>query len=970
MKAANESQSQQYGRTVNVHNPVTDFAFTPMTTDDNSAFRIPSQRIVDTDMLDLRQTPGSLRTFNLPPGDLVTTLRDSRFTTQIPLPAQLLSTISPPPLAHRHPSVASNSTVHIHPDHRFITSMDENLATGHQMMPPFLLGHQWNSGHSCSSIPDIRPYCLSDDHLRRALPNQSHWPVTLRNEKITSKDTTSPSPVTREVSVMTDQSAQGVLNLSFTRQKSGGSVNEEPVLQTSHNDGVQKRRMPENCTKPRQPVQEESCVNRGWTNKRSRLTRSRSCPLERFVNNKCDTVRPRSSNENPKRRLSRPLVGVHQCEPNGVLPVLDLSWNLHSQLEVQKDTFKRLHSTIEKSYLSYLPKCHGPAANSKEVSSSSGTPTPFVPRPLPVANEPPKGPSSNPLYETFLQYYWGFYYEELARQRRNTPVLQSHSRHSEKSSPVLSPNQFPCSFSRTTLPQFRSRTSDSLSRLENPFLNNPFGPSPTLNKNFQTVYGTPVKPGGHIANQLVASHVTNSGGRSPSSFHWDRMKVGVDTQNMKRRENSAFRNVTSLKSPPQCTVATSSNGHLSPQLRNVQPPNDNSKMTHHCPSTTQPSETVRKRQFDENSSPKVRSKHAADEIFRTSLSSLTMPADSNYSVAAMAAAAAAAVLSRRDKRNDTCEFCGKVFKNCSNLTVHRRSHTGEKPYRCKMCNYACAQSSKLTRHMKTHGKDGKPRHLCKYCHTPFIVPSTLEKHMRKCMHMRNLHGSSALARQKMHSQTQGCYGPKFTHPCEFTKRDTMSRLWDSQNPRNTSHHVNGESRSSHPDNHCNPIGQDNSNSNDINVTSSALGFPNSSVFTRSSWPGLVSASPQGTECEKEGPTKVNVPFATPPAAEFSDDRFSKFTESRKLEFSYPPAHPTPYCALEHKKHPSFKLNEHQSGEQPNIGTKVTEMNSYFCHLMSKMNELTKYPLVHLPPPSFFQAILSSKDSHANVSANP
>jgi len=84
-------------------------------------------------------------------------------------------------------------------------------------------------------------------------------------------------------------------------------------------------------------------------------------------------------------------------------------------------------------------------------------------------------------------------------------------------------------------------------------------------------------------------------------------------------------------------------------------------------------------------------------------------------------------------RNDTCEYCGKIFKNCSNLTVHRRSHTGEKPYKCELCSYACAQSSKLTRHMKTHGRLGKDVYRCRFCEMPFSVPSTLEKHMRKCV---------------------------------------------------------------------------------------------------------------------------------------------------------------------------------------------------------------------------------------------
>ena len=97
-------------------------------------------------------------------------------------------------------------------------------------------------------------------------------------------------------------------------------------------------------------------------------------------------------------------------------------------------------------------------------------------------------------------------------------------------------------------------------------------------------------------------------------------------------------------------------------------------------------------------------------------------------------------------RNDTCEYCGKVFKNCSNLTVHRRSHTGEKPYKCELCNYACAQSSKLTRHMRTHGRMGKDIYKCRFCDMPFSVPSTLEKHMRKCVvNANNKQQRSAMA---------------------------------------------------------------------------------------------------------------------------------------------------------------------------------------------------------------------------------
>lgn len=54
-----------------------------------------------------------------------------------------------------------------------------------------------------------------------------------------------------------------------------------------------------------------------------------------------------------------------------------------------------------------------------------------------------------------------------------------------------------------------------------------------------------------------------------------------------------------------------------------------------------------------------------------------------------------------------CSTCDHASYSASNLEIHERIHSGEKPFACLICNYKSNHKSNLTRHMHTH--QGKSR---------------------------------------------------------------------------------------------------------------------------------------------------------------------------------------------------------------------------------------------------------------------
>ncbi|XP_062896844.1 zinc finger and BTB domain-containing protein 24 isoform X1 [Mobula hypostoma] len=74
-----------------------------------------------------------------------------------------------------------------------------------------------------------------------------------------------------------------------------------------------------------------------------------------------------------------------------------------------------------------------------------------------------------------------------------------------------------------------------------------------------------------------------------------------------------------------------------------------------------------------------------------------------------------------------CKDCDKVFKNHHFLTIHRRTHTGERPFKCFECGKGFSQKHTLQVHERMH--TGEHPYRCPACGKSLTTKHSLLEHM-------------------------------------------------------------------------------------------------------------------------------------------------------------------------------------------------------------------------------------------------
>lgn len=101
------------------------------------------------------------------------------------------------------------------------------------------------------------------------------------------------------------------------------------------------------------------------------------------------------------------------------------------------------------------------------------------------------------------------------------------------------------------------------------------------------------------------------------------------------------------------------------------------------------------------------------------------------------------------------ETCPRRFSRSDELTRHMRTHTGQKPFQCRICMRNFSRSDHLTTHIRTH--TGEKPFACETCGRRFARSDERRRHMK--IHLREQAKKEEEARKAMVSQSNGTVSP-------------------------------------------------------------------------------------------------------------------------------------------------------------------------------------------------------------------
>ena len=81
---------------------------------------------------------------------------------------------------------------------------------------------------------------------------------------------------------------------------------------------------------------------------------------------------------------------------------------------------------------------------------------------------------------------------------------------------------------------------------------------------------------------------------------------------------------------------------------------------------------------------------------------------------------------RKFDNGKVCLICLREFSRSSHLRDHMYSHTGERPYKCHICDYSTTFKSGLNKHLRIHS--GVKPYSCAFCEKTFYSPTDRDTH--------------------------------------------------------------------------------------------------------------------------------------------------------------------------------------------------------------------------------------------------